>query len=140
MIRDEYAVDAVFDAEPRVLASINPLDEESSRPRFADAVHESPIHGRILPERSGHIDAVVHGVLLHGLSGLAFVAGGALGQVLGPSAQISFAVAARGVVAGERDHLTAGRFHAPQDFFAGVKGTRRIQLIPHGASEFSIDV
>ena len=140
MVRDQYAVDAVFHTKPRVFARINSLDEQSALPELAQAVDESPVHRRILPQHAGHIDAVIHGVLFDGRSGLAFVTGGALAPVFGPRAQISFAVAAGGVIAGESNDFAAGSFHAPQDFFAGVPGTRGIQLIPDGTPEFLIHV
>src|SRR4029077_12325093 len=123
----QNAIDAVLDAETRVFARIDPLYEESSLPGFADAVHEGPIHGGVLPEHAGHVDVVVHGVLFESRSRLAFVAGGALAHVLGPGAEIGFAVAARRVIAGKRNHFAARRFHAAEDLFAGVPGTRRIE-------------
>ena len=89
---------------------------------------------------AAHVDAVVHRAFLDARPGRAFVAGGALLQVLRAGAEVGFAVAAGRVIHGEGDHRAPGSFHALQDFFAGFPGARRVELLPHRAAEGLVDV
>src|SRR5439155_295978 len=130
VIRYKNAVDAVFEAQPRVLARVHPLDEEFPLPEFTEPIGESPVHGRIRVAHAGHVDTVVHRAFPDGGTGRAFVAGGALTQVLRARAQVGLAVAAGSVIDRESDHRASGGFHAPQELFAGVPGARRVKLIP----------
>ena len=69
MVRYQDAVDAVLDAQPRVLARVDSLDDELALPEFAEAIDERPVHGGIRREHAGHVDAVVHRPVLDGWAG-----------------------------------------------------------------------
>src|SRR4029077_16312139 len=43
MVRNHDPIDAVLEAQPRVLARVHSLDEEFPLPEFADTIGESPI-------------------------------------------------------------------------------------------------
>src|SRR5207245_7412112 len=130
MVRYQNAIDASRDAELRVLARVDSLDEEFPFPELAYLICESPIHGGIRRAHAGHVDAVEHGPLLHAGTGASLVAGHALAQVLRTRAQKRLAVATRRVVHGERDHRDTRILHALQQLPAGIPGTWRIELLP----------
>ncbi len=140
MVRHQYPIEAVLNGEPRVFARVNSLDEELPFPEFAHAIGEGPVHGGVQDRHAVHVDAVVHGEFVHIRERLAIVAGRALRQVLGASAQVGFAVAAGGVIHGEGDHRASGRFHSLQELFACFPGARRVDLIPHRPAQSLVDV
>src|SRR6516164_3724098 len=140
VIRDQDAVQAVLEAKPCVLAGVDSLDDEFSLPEFSDAINISPVHGWIRPAHAGHVDTVVHGMLLDRRTGFAFVARGALAEVFRTLAQVGLAVAPGGVVDGKGDHRAPGGFHPLEDLVADIPGGRRVELLPDRAAERFVDI
>jgi len=132
------AVDAVLEAEPRVLVRVDPLDDELALPESAEAIHERPIHRRIRPAPTGHRQGFGHRPWA--ASGATLVAGVALRQILRACAEVRFAVAARGVVDGQRNHRAPGGLHASQKLLVGFPGARRVKLVPNRTTESLVDI
>src|SRR5262249_10368984 len=127
MVGYEDSVDAVLDAQFRILVRVDSFNDEFSRPEFSNPIDERPIHGRIGRAHAGHVDTVEHWPFVDARTRPVFVTRGTLAQVLWTSAQVRLTVAASGIVDRERDHCTSRCLYSPQQLLAGVPRTWSVQ-------------
>src|SRR5262249_39207999 len=107
---------------------------------FSESFDKCPVHRWVGRADSVHVDAFEHRALADWAGRLAgSVTRPALAEIFWPSASVRLAVATRRIIHRQQHHSRTRGFHAPQQLFACLPLTWRIELIPDRTAERFVD-